>query len=130
VITRRRISARDRASLFEREKGVCHLCGGLVHAGEAWDVSHEIPLACGGADDETNWKVAHRKCHKVHTAKVDAPMIAKVRRQHQTHIGASTPAGLIQSRGFAKIERKPKRLSVEKQMTLPTEFQRRMREDA
>ena len=85
---RRRLSPRDRAALFDREGGRCHLCKGLVQAGEAWDNSHEIPLACGGADDESNWRVAHRKCHRAHTAAVDAPLIAKVRRQHQRHIGA------------------------------------------
>ena len=94
---RRRISARSRAALFERERRLCHLCGGLVHAGEAWDVSHEIPLACGGPDDETNWKVAHRKCHRKHTAKVDAPMIAKVRRQRQTHMGAKVTGSTMKS---------------------------------
>ena len=102
---RRRISTRERAALFSRERGVCHMCGGLVHAGEAWDVSHEIPLACGGADDETNWKVAHRKCHREHTAKVDAPLIAKVRRVAQKHLGATRPARKMKGRGFSKHER-------------------------
>ena len=105
MVHRRRISTRDRAALFIRERGVCHMCGGLVHAGEAWDVSHEIPLACGGADDETNWKVAHRKCHREHTAKVDAPLIAKVRRVAQKHLGATRPARKMKGRGFSKHER-------------------------
>ena len=97
MTTRRRISTRDRASLFERDKGVCHMCRGLVHAGETWDVSHEIPLACGGADDETNWRVAHRKCHRAHTAGVDAPLIAKVRRQGQKHSGAKERGGSMRA---------------------------------
>ena len=101
MTNRRRISTRDRAALFDRKRGRCHLCGGPVQAGQAWDVSHDIPLACGGADDETNWDVAHRKCHRAHTAKVDAPWIAKTRRQRQAHTGAKVPAGTIPSRKFS-----------------------------
>lgn len=96
-----RISARKREALFDCERGLCHLCGLLVQPGQAWDVSHEIPLACGGADDETNWKVAHRRCHRAHTAKVDAPIIAKVRRQRQAHNGSDQPASTLRSPGFA-----------------------------
>jgi len=59
-----------------------------VSPGEEWDVSHDIPLEAGGKDDESNWLVAHRKCHRVHTSTVDMPLIAKVKRIHQNHIGA------------------------------------------
>jgi hypothetical protein len=62
-----------------------------VVPGEDWDVSHEIPLEAGGKDDDTNWLVAHRKCHRTHTSKVDIPLIAKVKRIHQKHIGAKRP---------------------------------------
>ena len=72
----------------ERHGGICHLCSMKVIPGEDWDVSHDIPLEAGGKDDETNWLVAHRKCHRVHTSTVDAPLIAKVKRIHQRHIGA------------------------------------------
>jgi len=87
-MTRIRITSKVRADIFLRHNGVCHLCSLKVHPGEEWDVSHEIPLEAGGKDDETNWLVAHRKCHRHHTAKVDAPLIAKVKRIHQRHIGA------------------------------------------
>jgi hypothetical protein len=59
-----------------------------VIPGQDWAVSHEIPLEAGGLDDASNWLVAHRTCHRQHTAKVDAPLIAKVKRIHQRHIGA------------------------------------------
>lgn len=95
MTNRRRISARDRETLLERERGLCHLCGLHVDVGQAWDVSHEIPLACGGADDETNRRCAHRRCHRAHTAAVDAPWIAKTRRQRQAHNGAKESAGTI-----------------------------------
>ena len=99
---RKTISARERAKIFERHNGICHLCGGRITAGQAWDVSHDIPLAAGGKDDDANRKPAHRKCHAIQTATVDAPLIAKTRQQYWRHIGAKQPAGKIQSRGFAK----------------------------
>lgn len=86
-----RITAKMRADIFLRHSGVCHLCRMKVVPGEDWDVSHEIPLETGGKDDDTNWLVAHRKCHRTHTNKVDIPLIAKVKRIHQKHIGAKRP---------------------------------------
>lgn len=122
---RRRISTKDRVALFEREGGICHLCKGLVHAGEAWDVSHDIPLELGGADDEINWKVAHRKCHREHTRTVDVPNIAKAKRMQARHIGAKAPSSRpIQSAGFKTGRKLPR---IEKQvMTMPNALQRRM----
>jgi 5-methylcytosine-specific restriction endonuclease McrA len=83
-----RITAKKRADIFMRDGGICHMCKMKVVSGQEWDISHDIPLEAGGKDDETNWFVAHRKCHREHTAKVDMPLIAKVKRIHQKHIGA------------------------------------------
>lgn len=90
---RRSLSTRERARLFNLHGGICHLCGLKIDgAREAWDISHDIPLALGGADDDENRKPAHRKCHRAHTAKVDAPRIAKARRQHARSTGAKAPS--------------------------------------
>ena len=100
TITRRRQTRKMRSKLFEAKNGICHLCGGEVQEGQAWDVSHPIPLSIGGPDDESNWDVAHRKCHRVHTATKDAPTIAKMKRVRDKHTGAMRPKGNIRNAGF------------------------------
>jgi 5-methylcytosine-specific restriction endonuclease McrA len=77
-----------------------------VVPGEEWDVSHDIPLEAGGKDDASNWFVAHRKCHRVHTSTVDAPMIAKVKRIHQKHVGAKKSRSPMPLGRGSKFKRK------------------------
>jgi hypothetical protein len=77
-----------------------------VVPGEDWDVSHDIPLEAGGKDDATNWFVAHRKCHRVHTSSVDMPMIAKVKRIHQKHVGAKKSRSPMPLGRDSKFKRK------------------------
>lgn len=103
-MTRRRLSRTTRLSIFMAADGICHMCGGRIQAGQAWDVSHEIPLALCGADDESNMRPAHRKCHRAWTAEHDQPAIAKAKRREAKHIGAHVPKGTLKSRGFAKAE--------------------------
>ena len=107
-MARRRIGRTERVAIFQCNNGVCHLCGGLIQPGQEWDVSHDIPLELGGEDGGDNLKPAHRKCHRDHTAKVDAPTIAKVKRIEARHIGATKPQGRLKSAGFVKKERTPK----------------------
>lgn len=81
MTTRRRLNAKDRLAVFMKTDGHCHFCQGRINAAiEAWEVSHEIPLELGGDDDFDNMLPAHARCHRRHTAEVDAPAIAKSRR--------------------------------------------------
>ena len=86
-MARKTISTKKRVALFNAKHGLCYLCGGKVSAGEAWEVEHRIPIAMGGADDETNWEVAHAKCH-LYKTKEDVGNIAKAKRREANHIGA------------------------------------------
>ena len=101
-----RITAKVRADIFLRHDGVCHLCSMKVIPGQEWDVSHEIPLEAGGRDDDSNWLVAHRRCHRVHTATVDIPLIAKVKRIHQRHLGAKKSKSPMPFGRGSKLKRK------------------------
>jgi len=101
-----RITAKMRADIFLSRGGTCHLCSMKVVPGEDWDVSHDIPLEAGGKDDATNWFVAHRKCHRVHTSTVDVPLIAKVKRVHQKHVGAKKSRSPMPLGRDSKFKRK------------------------
>ena len=90
-MNRVRLSTRDRVALFEEHKGRCHICGEPITARDAWEVSHPIPLAAGGADEPGNRAPAHKRCHRYQTSNIDQPLIAKVKRVHARHIGADTP---------------------------------------
>jgi 5-methylcytosine-specific restriction protein A len=85
---RKRLTTLNRFELLKREHYRCHLCKGLIYPGQAWDVSHEIPIELNGADDDTNRRAAHRKCHREYTAKVDIPAISKAKRLRARHVGA------------------------------------------
>jgi len=86
-VKRKSLSAKIRLQIFQNHKGLCHICGGKVSVGEAWDVEHVIPLAMGGDDNETNWAVAHVKCHREKTVS-DVVGIAKAKRREARHRGS------------------------------------------
>lgn len=90
-MTRRAISTRERVRIFEHHAGTCHLCGGKINAGEAWDVDHILPLALGGEDGGDNLAPAHAKCHRAKTVS-DVSRIRKADRQRAAHIGAKPPS--------------------------------------
>lgn len=83
-MTRRRWSTKQRAQVFADAGGICHLCGGRIGVGEAWDADHVIALELGGDDDMSNLRPAHVKCHK---AKGDHTLIAKAKRVEAKHTG-------------------------------------------
>lgn len=91
-MTRRRLTTKMRLQVFERAGGLCDICGGKIHAGDRWENSHRIPLEAGGPDDETNWFPAHYKCHRDQTAKIDIPLVAKLKRISASHKGAKAPS--------------------------------------
>lgn len=98
MVRREHLSPKKRAELFKAKNGICHLCKGKVQAGEAWEVSHPIPLELGGPDDDTNRDVAHRKCHAAETKK-DIADIAKAKRREQRNIGIRRRSKFQNARG-------------------------------
>lgn len=88
MVKRASISTKKRVALFQKHDGVCHICGGKISVGEAWQIEHIIPFAMGGADDESNWAPAHIKCHRTKTTD-DVGKIAKAKRREARHLGVN-----------------------------------------
>lgn len=79
-------NAKERARLFTLHGGICHLCGGRIGAGEAWEIEHVIEWALTHDDSDENVKPAHVKCHAAKTGK-RAAELAKVNRQREKFMG-------------------------------------------
>lgn len=90
---RRTLSTTARVNVFNGAGGICSVCKIKIRSGERWEVSHEIPIALGGSDTPANMRPIHFTCHKVQTATIDIPQIAKAKRQEALHIGAKRPKG-------------------------------------
>ena len=91
MTARHSLSPTRRVAIFKDAGGVCHLCGQKIQVGQPWEVEHVIPLALLGADDETNMRPAHEKCHEVKT-RADVGSIAKAKRCEARHLGIKKPS--------------------------------------
>ena len=93
---RKKITSKERAEIFLRESGVCHICLQVIRPGEEWDVSHPEEsgsLWAGGSDDRALLKPAHRrKCHWEHTKK-EAAQKATEARKREKFLGAKQRKG-------------------------------------
>jgi hypothetical protein len=89
-MTRRiRLTTRQRLALLEAHGHICHICRQPIRVGQAWEVSHPIPLELRGPDDDSNRAPAHKRpCHADVTAKVDLPRIAKAKSVREKYFGA------------------------------------------
>lgn len=86
MTARRSLSTKQRAAIFLAGDGCCHLCGGKITPGQAWEVEHIIPLAMGGDDEGDNLRPAHAKCHRAKTSE-DLTAVAKAKRREAKHRG-------------------------------------------
>ena len=104
-MTRRTITAKERLAIFEAASGVCHICGGKITVGEAWEIEHVIPLAMGGDDRGPNLQPAHSKCHRAKTSG-DVTAIARAKRLHERHTGARPRKGTMPGSRASKFKRR------------------------
>lgn len=103
---RKRLTPAQRLALLKRENHTCHLCQGDIQIGQRWEVSHEIPLELHGPDDDTNRRAAHYKCHKVRTATVDIPAIARAKRIEANHFAGRSSARPMRGGRHDTLKRK------------------------
>jgi hypothetical protein len=85
--SRKRRTTAERREFYAEACGdaefpACNICGLTVLPAHRWVVSHiPVPHTLNGV--ETG--VAHAKCNADYWAKVEAPMLAKVKRQYDKH---------------------------------------------
>lgn len=110
---RKHISRRERFRIAELHGWVCHFCMlPIDHNRQAWEISHQTPLAFGGADDDRNRRPAHKSCHREHTSKEDIPAIAKAdriaaaREAHEQAMAAGRPRPNARERRLMKMKEK------------------------
>ena len=80
------IPPRVRLRVFERHKGICHISGRKIAAGEKWDCDHVIALINGGEHRESNLAPALVDKHRAKTAQ-DVAEKARAARVRSKHIG-------------------------------------------
>lgn len=105
---RKSFTAKDRARIFAANGGVCHICGGAIAVGDAWEVEHLIAWALTQDDSDENLRPAHVKCHKIKTHQEDRPAINRAKRREAKHKGYARPQQRLQSAGFAKEQKQPR----------------------
>lgn len=59
---RKPIRTQDFVRVYREANGHCAICGKWILA-EDVVIDHRIPLSRGGADDVSNWQLAHRSCN-------------------------------------------------------------------
>lgn len=95
------VPPRVRTRVFLAHRGICHLSGREIRAGEAWDLDHVIALINDGENRESNLAPALRDKHREKTAQ-DVAEKSKVERMRQKHLGIWKSARPMQSRPFPK----------------------------
>jgi hypothetical protein len=91
-----------RLRIFDAHKGICHISGRKIMAGEKWELEHVKALILGGEHRESNLAPALAAPHKAKTA-AEMGFKAKTDRQRLKHLGIypKSPRRL-QGRGFEK----------------------------
>jgi len=55
--------AKRRMAVYERDNGICHLCGKPANV-HYFDLDHVVPRSRGGTDDESNLCLSHPYCNR------------------------------------------------------------------
>lgn len=100
---RHEFSKKTMGEAYERSEG---LCEGILASGERCcfpvdrrkHFDHIIPDALGGDNSLINCAVLCLPCHGKKTQKIDAPMIAKAKRNYNKHRGIRKPSRFPGSR--------------------------------
>ena len=109
-MARKRFTDKDRARIFARNNGTCHLCKQKIDGvREAWEIEHVIAWELTRDDSDENLRPAHVSCHKQKTHQQDRPAINEAKRREAKHLGIKRPKQTMRSAPFPQSEkRQPK----------------------
>jgi 5-methylcytosine-specific restriction protein A len=82
---RRRFTPLERAEFFARANGHCQKCTRKIPHGDDWAIDHQIPLARGGTNDDSNLQCLCSWCHDGKTDD-DLAGAAKDKRVYANHV--------------------------------------------
>lgn len=94
-----KVPPRVRLRIWDRDKGVCHITGRKILAGEKWDLDHIVALINGGEHRESNLAPALVAPHREKT-KQDVKIKAKTDRVRKRHLGIKKPRTITRWRKF------------------------------
>ena len=60
---------KNRLVIYERDGGICHICGGAVPL-DLFEVDHIFPVSRGGASTPDNLATSHRHCNRAKAARL------------------------------------------------------------
>ena len=106
---RKNMTPRLRLKVWEAHKGMCILCKSKIDGvRERWILEHEIPLALGGKDDESNMGPAHEGCALVKTfgKSGDIAKAAKAKRVKIKHLGIKKSKNPLPGSKGSKFKKK------------------------
>ena len=70
----------NRSVVFERDKGICGICGLLVDPAD-WHLDHVVPLSKGGKHSYENTRVTHPRCNLRKGASISvSPLVSQQRK--------------------------------------------------
>lgn len=124
-MTRKNFSKAIIVARFKHCNGACEKCGVILKPG-GYHCDHDNPDGLTGKPTFENARILCLRCHAEKT-KNDVANIAKAKRREAKHIGAVSPKGSIENRGFPPTDKQPKNGAIKIEKTpLPP---RRMYED-
>ena len=88
---RKEFSKATKARRFEHCEGLCEMCGAKLHVPQ-FDYHHACEDMLDGGNAFENCRVICKTCHKVQT-KSRAPVLAKVKRVFEKHVGIKKATG-------------------------------------
>lgn len=106
---RPKLTKAERVKIFDREKGICHLCGLRIKAErEKWQADHVKARWRNGGDKLGNYKPAHIRCHVAKSAAENTER-AKADRNRAAHLGIKDAPARPFPKGRSLASPKPKR---------------------